>query len=350
MVLALISGILSTLSGIQIPNTLIHTYPIIALNPKNRVFVFTIAILQCFITGNTLLTSQVKHFNQRSHWYTDQPVDCIAQVSDIDFIEKQQKVTLNTIFTRKASKKWLKCNDNVTIYTYKKNIQVGNHLYIHAMKSMAPTKDLKKILLQRNIVATSFQVKHIKITRRPTFSLKRIVHTIKNNIKNSLQKKLSKTTSNLFFLIFLGKKDGKGIETRSNFSWWGIIHYMARSGLHVMLLFIIINTSLSLLRLPHYIKNVCVLALCVLYHILTWPSTSFIRALIIVICCQLCKIMKIPINITHLLHIAILICLLYNPASLFALDFQLTFALTYTLIITNKQLPRVFKKTKTVDY
>jgi ComEC/Rec2-related protein len=304
-----------------------------------------IVSLTSFVIANIMYSTHQQHFNQQTQLYTNQYIDCVACIKDINATAKKSEINLTTTATKNpVTKKWQNSNDTIVLHTTTDNVCVGDIVRIYGMKCAAPSNDIRHYMFLRNIHATSFCIKKIAVLQRPNYSLSKMIHTIKNNIKHRLQKKLSPMAAALFTSIFLGYKEKKlqeqSLEQRTLFALWGIAHYMARSGLHVMLIVSIIMFSLSLLYIPIRAKDIAILLICTLYYILTWPSTSFTRAFIIIICCQLCKILKVPINMMHLLHIACIWCLILNPAILFALDFQLTFSLTYALVLIGRTYHR----------
>ena len=136
-----------------------------------------------------------------------------------------------------------------------------------------------------------------------------------------------------------------GDKTQSNkeiFKWWGLSHYLARSGLHLVIIASIWFILLSIFKVPYLLKNLISAVFIISYHLLTWPSIPFIRSIIVFILYKLCIFFDLQINSLHLLNLTCFIILLFNPFQLFFLDFQLSFGLTYALIwissISKKQI------------
>lgn len=193
---------------------------------------------------------------------------------------------------------------------------------------------IEEYLVKNKVAGTSFKSKKINILKRPICSLNRFIHKIKTAIRSQIKKKLSPNAFNFFTSIFLGKKDQEQQHLMRNpFLAWGISHYLARSGLHVAIVFFITTLFINLITITFSFKVVLVLLICLLYALLSWPSISFKRALLLIIGYQLCHLLKIPINTFHLLNLVLLLCIFSNTQLIFALDFQLTFILTYALIL-----------------
>jgi len=149
-----------------------------------------------------------------------------------------------------------------------------------------------------------------------------------------VSKKLAYSTSLLFNALFFGKKSSHAFyhKLKQYFNFWGIGHYLARSGLHVTLLFIILLSLLGYIPLPWYIKQGFLLASLAILFLYTVSSTSFIRACAFYTLSLLCNLLKIQIQPLHILNLTLLGMIIYNPYLIVFLDFQLTFLATYILM------------------
>ncbi|MBY0353099.1 ComEC/Rec2 family competence protein [Candidatus Babeliales bacterium] len=167
---------------------------------------------------------------------------------------------------------------------------------------------------------------------RPTWSLNRWLWKQKMNLYHACQQKLSYTAFTYFSLIFLGNKYfAKYDSLRALFNQWGLAHFLARSGLHIVLFIFMWTFLLNLMPLPLQCKRFILLSCCFCYCMLSWISISFIRAFLVFVLTQLGAILSRQTNFLHLLTLTCLLILLFNPIQLFFLDFQLTFGLTFTL-------------------
>ena len=139
--------------------------------------------------------------------------------------------------------------------------------------------------------------------------------------------------ADLFSAIFLGKKNKTQTydKSKDQFKIWGISHYLARSGLHLVIFIMIWHLILCLFPIPFRWKQSILIALALIYALLSWSSVSFIRALTVFMLYKIATIFEIQMHIVHSITLACLFTLLYNPAHLFFLDFQLSFALTFAL-------------------
>jgi competence protein ComEC len=156
---------------------------------------------------------------------------------------------------------------------------------------------------------------------------------------DTLKKAMNETTFTLFASIFLGYKQlSKQITdiTKNHFMTWGVTHYLARSGLHMIIFIFIWQFILAFLPLPWFFKELILILVGLTYGLLSWSSISFIRAFLTFLLYKWCNLLSKQINVLHLLATVCLIVLLANPIQLFFLDFQLSFGLTFALACFNQ--------------
>lgn len=148
----------------------------------------------------------------------------------------------------------------------------------------------------------------------------------------------NKIADTLIQTIVLGIKINHPLYThiKNTCNWWGIRHYLARSGLHFSIIFFFILYLLTFLPVPWYIKQSIISLLCITVYTCTWYSVSFLRSFLFYLLITACNIFHVRIVSIHLLNLTFCIVLLYNPYTLCFLDFQLTFAATYLLLWFNK--------------
>ena len=155
----------------------------------------------------------------------------------------------------------------------------------------------------------------------------------------SLNKKMSKITGKLYSSLFLGNNNILGpdfFKIRNSWNFLGIAHYLARSGLHIMLLLMIWNYIILLIPCSLFKKHFLLLCIATFYYLLSWPSLSFNRAFLGAIFFILCKFRNIPMHQLHIISLISLLTLFVNPLDLFRLDFQLSFGLTFILATYNQ--------------
>ena len=174
-----------------------------------------------------------------------------------------------------------------------------------------------------------------QLINHPSFSVCRFINTLKENMYFQIKQILNKDTFNLFSSLFLGKQiKNDSLTTYHNatsFKHWGLSHYLARSGLHVVIIVIIWHYLLNLLPLSFGLKQLFLILLVGVYSLLSWPTISFYRAIIMFIWYKLCLSLRLPSDYLYIIAAVTCCTLVYNPFALFFVDFQLSFGLTFAL-------------------
>ncbi len=235
-------------------------------------------------------------------------------------------------------------NFNLSIYLrIPSDVSVGDVIEIKSIniKKPAPKKILtnnpsfNEYLLKEDVLTTVF-INNLNYTKiyTPEFSIKRWLLEKKQTIFSEIKTKLSPKTFAYFSYIFLGNKKDKTISgIRKQFNNWGISHYLARSGLHIILFILIWKFLLGLIPIKLNFKHLILLSICISYQLLSWSSISFSRAFYVFIIYELGKLLNKQTSFMHILSLVCLFILITNPVQLFFVDFQLSFALTFALAI-----------------
>jgi len=188
-------------------------------------------------------------------------------------------------------------------------------------------------LLKENVQASLFtRSRTFHIEHRPKISFARYRHKKRQELFEALQAKMAPKTFAYFSSIFLGNRSNREMQTaKSNFYYWGLAHYLARSGLHIALFIFLWILIFSLVPLPFLLKHGLLILLSLLYTLMSWPSISFFRALTLFFLYEIGIFCNRQVNIFYLLLLTTLTLLFFNPTQLFFLDFQLSFGLALAL-------------------
>jgi len=135
--------------------------------------------------------------------------------------------------------------------------------------------------------------------------------------------------------MLLGVKDNLDTNIKNNYIAAGGIHFLAISGLHTGIIFILISFLLhNMWRLSKSGLAFSLLTLVLLwtYAIITGLPSSVLRASIILSFIIIGKYFKRDLNLYNAIASSAFIILLFDPGSLFSPGFQLSYA-AYTSII-----------------
>lgn len=199
-----------------------------------------------------------------------------------------------------------------------------------------PPSSYKGHLMREQTIATAFIAKLAPSkVDRPAFSYKRWIHNLKVATTQRATSSLEPATKSLYASLFLGNKTYVHScyeSIKEQFKRWGLSHYLARSGLHLVLIVALWAWFFRIIPIPFMYKELCIALLVLIYAILSWSSISFIRALSTFFLCKICSgLWHHYYHNLHLLTITAFYLLIQNPLHLFYLDFQLSFGITFAL-------------------
>ena len=324
-----------------------------------RLLYLTLVIALPFIAGLWRYTQVTSNYFTLKQIITDKPFDCTGWV--VENTKSNQKrfnhsltIQLESII---VSNQIFKAPYRLKIYLFQPPAcSPGDTLYLKNIRIKTSKPDFEKYLLKESSLGTLFLPnflpnKDYECLYTASYSFASMCAHLKQRVTTSLNYKLNTLTNTFFCTIFLGSKPHNSLYLQSVkelFSYWGIIHYLARSGLHVALIVMIWTLLLRWLPLPYLFKQLLLISLIVLYNILTWSSISFVRAFVTFLLYKFCIFHNRPSHAVHILTLTTLGVLTINPVQLFFLDFQLSFALTFALAWFH-EVQIYFKNSKTVE-
>lgn len=198
--------------------------------------------------------------------------------------------------------------------------------------------DKEQYLVKNKLHCTGKATKQctIQLIEERATGISQRFYSLRESILNAARECFSSKTFILISEMFFGypafhEKNHRSI--RELFSWWGLNHLLARSGLHLVMFILLFGFLLSKIPLPFLYKHALILIIIFLYMLLSWPSISFIRAVAMMTWYALCIGLWSAPHPLHIIACITIGVLLYQPWYLMSLDFQLSFALTFALAI-----------------
>lgn len=141
--------------------------------------------------------------------------------------------------------------------------------------------------------------------------------------------------------LILGYRADLNKETLAIYSKTGTIHALSVSGMHVGLIYFILNYALAFLnqkRNSQYIKLFLILGLLWFYALLTGCSPSVLRSVIMISIFLVGKTYARPANKYNILSFAAFAMLLYDPFLIWDVGFQLSFLAVFGLLYLQPKL------------
>lgn len=341
--IALMLGVCASFFGYGlIPLFLLSLFGIALLLIKNDLANKHLLILVplAFFGGALRYRQQQNHFNEFQLIFAGNTCSLYGTVKKIEktdnsHFKRQIIITLSRITTTTKTDDY-----PYVIHLYTNNeseLRLDDSIELDNIKikknSNAP---FSRYLMKEKAVATIFEpTLTYTISYRPAYSFMRLTSEYTTQIYNSLKKKFSEQTFILFSSLFLGKQQKQHPTARvvkEECLQWGISHYLARSGLHLVICIMLWQLLFSFIPCAFWIKNSLLIGIITIYTLFSWSSISFYRALWIFIFAKWGSLSYLPLQGLHSIALISLCTILYNPAQLFFLDFQLSFLLTFALI------------------
>ncbi|TET06800.1 DUF4131 domain-containing protein [Candidatus Dependentiae bacterium] len=320
---------------------------LIALLKRKKIQTIKLLLLfsVVFSLGYIRYQQQQYHFNDFYKKYSHNSYDLIGTILTIDTTAHTNFgahliVHIKQIKNHHNNEKWTDLNRKLSIYLQSaQSIYVADLIMIKNVSFKKPrSQSFSQYLIKENFAASIFLTIHqCKLINRPSYSFSRWLACYKKALINRLKQKLSPPVFKLFATIFLGNPTEKQKinEIKYAFKAWGIMHYLARSGLHLILFILLWHLLLRLFPISYKLRQFLLLGIVTIYSLLSWSSIPFVRALLIFVLYKLGALLHLQTNLLHLLAIICFITLLINPMQLFFLDFQLSFGLTASLAFFN---------------
>jgi competence protein ComEC len=145
--------------------------------------------------------------------------------------------------------------------------------------------------------------------------------------------------------LILGYRADLSTETLSAYSKTGTIHALSVSGMHVGIVYLVLNFALSFLDLRKagkFLKVALIVGLIWFYALLTGLSPSVLRSVIMLTVYILAKSFRKDINTYNLVAFSAFCILVYNPFLLFDLGTQLSYISVLGLVFLQPKIKSWF--------
>lgn len=233
----------------------------------------------------------------------------------------------------------------ICIYTYlSADISLGDKIYFVGDLTAYDYKlNYEFDKLAQNISFSTYVNFSDMIVDDGEFSLK---DSVKENVKILLDDNLNKENSTIAYSILFGEKQGLNNEIKEIFSFAGISHILAVSGLHIGVLVGILSFLLSKIKMNKYCKLAILSIILIFYCYLCSFSPSVLRASVMAILSSLCVAWQVEYDVLSSLSIAGIVVLIINPLNLFLISFQLSFLCVLGIVAFAPTLEKRFLRIK----
>ena len=214
-----------------------------------------------------------------------------------------------------------------------KNIKYGSLLEIKGSvvdqsNNTIPNGFNYKDYLEKSGINNSILIENIKVISQSN----NIFYVVKNKAYERIS--LFKNP-NYMYAFILGNTDYISSDINDMYVENGITHLFSLSGLHVGVFALIIMKLLKIFRIKEF-KRICIVfALLLVFAFITGYSPSIIRATILFFLVALNKYLKFNVNTENILIVTFAVSLLFKPNDIYNVGFQLSYIVTYFLIVSN---------------
>ena len=322
------------------------------LKKHSQFYSFFVLSLMFFFIGSLRNQQVWSYYNDKINLLNFCKLDIEAKILDINiYNQKRMPICLNLEIQNllesnypkdhieNLDKKFSNYKHEVfNVYT-KHNIKfkIGDIINLKNIEfKKVENREFKRYLIKEDILSNIFIAKLNSKLIKEDLNIYDKIKIFKNNLIKKIEKKLSKTGFSYFALIFLGNKnlnESIFIDIKKDFSYWGLSHYIARAGLHLLMVILILQILMAYVPLNFMAKKVLAIILITTYSMLSWSSIGFLRSLMMFLLYNLCNFLDLPVQAINIVTITCLLVLIYNPQHLFFLDFQLSFGITFALAI-----------------
>ena len=197
--------------------------------------------------------------------------------------------------------------------------------------------DTQSWLKSQNFAAYG-KFKHWTSYRGP-WTFERSFHRFRNFMQSRFAKYLDPAETGLLMGLLAGDRSSIPEALRSDFQRSGLVHVLAISGFHVVLLAGMLMVFLKATGLPHKIVIVVAVLLLAVYVPITGGSPAVRRAVMMFAIPQIGTLFGKPANTLNSLGVALLLIILPEPHVIWNPGFQLSFAATAGIIIGTPHNP-----------
>ena len=169
---------------------------------------------------------------------------------------------------------------------------------------------------------------------------------IKSEIKHNLTEVLNSTNSAISYSVLFGEKQNLTTETYNIFSYSGLAHILAVSGLHVGFLVALILMFLKLIKCNKHLSNIILFVVLFLYSYLCNFTPSVVRAFVMSMVLVLSKTYGKQYDGLNSLSLAAIMILLFNPLNIYSVGFQLSFVCVFSILTIKQPILNLLQKIK----
>ena len=235
-----------------------------------------------------------------------------------------------------------------------KGLHYGDLLFVHAKLSRIPPPynpdafDNQRYMQLRGIHYTGFVNENAweSIGNRPENRVKYLAQKTRNRLTSTyISAGMNGEELDILKAILLGDDDTLDPELKASYSSAGVSHILCVSGMHVGVIFMIINFMLKPLdffRRSRILKTILVMLIIWLYAHITGLAPSVTRSATMFTFVAAGQLLRRNTNVFHSLFASMFILLIVNPLLLFEVGFQLSYLAVAGIVLFQPKLSALY--------
>ena len=289
----------------------------------------------------------------------------IAEIKELPREREKSFKVIAKLYSLSDTTYWL--TKKVVLYFQKdsviKNCRVGDKLLVNTKLSfIEPPKNpnqfnYEKFMKRKGVLLSGYVAQHswVKTKEANRVSLKRYAAYLQRFLSNQLiESGLSGAEFSVASAILLGNDETLEHDLRASYAATGASHILCVSGMHVGVIFMILNFLLYPLDRTFktvIVKNIILLISVWLYANITGLAPSVARSATMITFVIFGKFLQRKTNVFHSLFTSLFILLTFNPLLLFELGFQFSYLAVFGIVLfQNKIAQWHHPKTKAGNY
>ena len=316
-------------------------------------WIFGVLINLLFVVFGVLITQQHKPINKRFHFEKySSSASIVVLKEDIVTKTKSYKCEVEVIAV-KSGDNWRNTQGKAILYLAKDSLAelltYGDKLFINGEwktienPSNPGQFNYKNFLLNSNITAQQYlqSINWKIISFSDNNSLRKLAFVYQKKLLTHLEFHFQNEELAVISALLLGYKDLLDRETIMIYSSSGAMHVLAVSGLHVGIIYLLLNSLFLFFekfKYGKYLKAVFLIFSLWAYALLTGLSPSVLRAATMFSFIIIGSALKRETNIYNTLAASAFVLLLYNPYILLQVGFQLSYAAVLGIVYLQPKL------------
>jgi len=253
---------------------------------------------------------------------------------------------------------WEEFNTKAVVYIQKDSLsellQYGDRLlfsgFMNEIQNSGNPKefDYKQYMANKGIFYTSYvqSEKYTILDHNQGQILKRTALKWRNKLLEIYQSfNISGQSYGVVSALTLGYRDEVDVETRQMFANTGAMHILAVSGLHVGIIFMILNNILGFMnknKWAIFAKSIIIIVSLWIFAFIAGLSPSVTRSALMFSMFVVGKLLQRSSSIYNVIFASAFILLLINPLNIFAVGFQLSYLAVLSIVFFQPYIYQFF--------